>query len=208
MAAFIRPTNTTRVSDDFHAHVARGSANPGTDYVVGKGTPVVAVADATVVGVTTSIAGAGGRMVWLDFGNGYNADYLHLSRVDVSVGQVVKQGQQLGLSGGSGKGSETGYGYHLHFAIRIGGKHANRAGNFDFEAFLAGGGKPASIPVSKPTLKVGSSGDAVRLLQQKLGVTADGAFGPITKRAVVAFQKANGLVQDGIVGPMTWAKLG
>lgn len=208
MPTFIRPTGTTRVSDDFHAHVARGSANPGTDYVVGKGTPVVAVADATVVGITTSIAGAGGRMVWLDFGNGYNSDYLHLSRIDVKNGDKVKQGQQLGLSGGSGKGSETGYGYHLHFVLRIGGKHAQRAGNIDFEAFLASGGKAASIPVSKPTLKVGSSGDAVRTLQQKVGVTADGAFGPKTKAAVVAFQKAHGLVADGIVGPMTWKALG
>jgi len=209
MPAFIRPTNTTKVSDTFHAHLARGSVNPGTDYVVGVGTPVVAVADATVVGVTTTISGAGGRMVWLDFGNGYKADYLHLSRVDVAAGQAVKQGQVLGLSGASGKGSERGYGPHLHFSIRIGGKHVSGAGNFDFEAFLGGGEKPANISSGgRATLKVGSSGGDVVYLQQKLGITADGAFGPITKKTVVAFQKGHGLVADGIVGPMTWKALG
>jgi murein DD-endopeptidase MepM/ murein hydrolase activator NlpD len=209
MAAFIRPTKTTKVSDTFHAHLARGSVNPGTDYVVGVGTPVVAVADATVVGVTTSISGAGGRMVWLDFGNGYKADYLHLSRIDVAKGQKVTQGQVLGLSGGSGKGSERGYGPHLHFAIRIGGKHVNGKGNFDYEAFLSGGEKPATISSGgRGTVKVGSKGEDVKYLQTKLGITADGAFGPNTKKAVVTFQKGHGLVADGIVGPMTWKALG
>ena len=213
MPAFIRPTNTSKVSDDFHDHLARGSVNPGTDYVVGPGTPVVAVADGTVVGVTTTITGAGGRMVWLDFGNGYKADYLHLSRVDVAKGQQVKQGQQLGLSGASGRGSEKGYGAHLHFAIRVGGNHVAGKGNFDYEAFLAKNGGAGVPPISanaggRPTLKVGSNGEHVKYLQSKIGVVADGAFGPQTKAAVVAFQKAHALAADGIVGPMTWRAIG
>lgn len=48
----------------------------------------------------------------------------------------------------------------------------------------------------------------VVLLQQKLGIKADGYFGPMTKKAVIDFQRANGLDPDGIVGPLTWAKLG
>lgn len=206
--SFIRPTKSHPISDDFHDHVARGSVNPGTDYAVKSGTPVYAVADGTVVGVTTSIAGAGGRMVWLNCADGYNFDYLHLSKIVVGKGQKVKQGDLLGYSGGSGRGSEKGYGAHLHFSARIGGSHVNRKGNFDFEAFLRGKKAPAAQPKGKPVLKMGSTGSAVMTLQRKLKVAADGEFGPITRAAVKKFQKAHSLVADGIVGPMTWKALG
>jgi len=56
-------------------------------------------------------------------------------------------------------------------------------------------------------LKVGSKGDDVKKLQEKLGVEAIGTFGPKTDAAVKAWQKANGLKDDGIVGPTTWSKL-
>jgi peptidoglycan hydrolase-like protein with peptidoglycan-binding domain len=48
----------------------------------------------------------------------------------------------------------------------------------------------------------------VRALQQKLGVTADGVYGPRTRAAVKRFQRANGLAVDGIAGPATLAALG
>lgn len=57
-------------------------------------------------------------------------------------------------------------------------------------------------------LKIGSSGELVRLLQQKLGITADGSFGPGTERAVKEWQAKNGLVADGIVGEITMSKMG
>lgn len=60
---------------------------------------------------------------------------------------------------------------------------------------------------SRPTLKQGSKGEAVKELQNILGITADGQFGPITKRVTVAFQLSHNLVGDGIVGPKTWAEL-
>jgi murein DD-endopeptidase MepM/ murein hydrolase activator NlpD len=65
-----------------------------------------------------------------------------------------------------------------------------------------------ATPVAKPSLKVGSKGADVKYVQKKLGLTADGAFGPKTQAAVKAFQIKNGLDDTGIVGPKTWAKLG
>jgi putative chitinase len=56
-------------------------------------------------------------------------------------------------------------------------------------------------------LKVGSKGDDVKKLQEKLGLTADGSFGPGTEKAVKEWQAANGLVADGLVGDGTWSKL-
>ena len=58
-------------------------------------------------------------------------------------------------------------------------------------------------------LKQGApAGPDVLYLQNKLGVTPPGPFGPKTHTAVVALQKKNGLTADGIVGPLTWSKLG
>jgi hypothetical protein len=63
-------------------------------------------------------------------------------------------------------------------------------------------------PPGRPTLRRGSTGDVVRQLQTALQLApADGVFGPGTEAAVRAFQRAHGLVPDGIVGPKCWAAL-
>lgn len=56
-------------------------------------------------------------------------------------------------------------------------------------------------------LKLGSRGNEVKALQEKLNLKADGIFGPITEEAVKDFQRANGLEVDGIVGANTISKL-
>jgi putative chitinase len=56
-------------------------------------------------------------------------------------------------------------------------------------------------------LRVGSRGETVRVVQGKLGITADGIFGPGTERAVRKWQADNGLVADGIAGPKTLSRL-
>ena len=56
-------------------------------------------------------------------------------------------------------------------------------------------------------LKLGSEGDDVKKLQEKLGIEAIGKFGPKTDAAVKAWQAANGLTADGVVGDGTWNKL-
>lgn len=58
------------------------------------------------------------------------------------------------------------------------------------------------------TLKLGSRGEEVKVLQQKLSITADGIFGKNTDAAVRCFQKEHGLTVDGIVGLHTWELLG
>jgi peptidoglycan hydrolase-like protein with peptidoglycan-binding domain len=55
---------------------------------------------------------------------------------------------------------------------------------------------------------MGDSGDDVKALQHALKITEDGDFGPATRAAVMAFQQANGLLADGVVGPLTRQKLG
>jgi putative chitinase len=57
-------------------------------------------------------------------------------------------------------------------------------------------------------LKKGDNNENVKLMQQKLGIEpAVTNFGPKTEAAVKAWQSANGLTADGIVGPATWAKI-
>ena len=220
MSTWIRPLEGP-ISDGFEGHKnrAKPALNPGIDYAVGVGTPVKAVADGTVTGIVTTFTGSGGRMIFLSFPSGHTADYLHLSRIDVQPGQVVKQGQVIGLSGGSGLGKENGYGAHLHFSFRVGGKPTMGAGNIDYEAFLGNPSvapaKPSVAPASGARaypgrlLKQGEpAGADVLYLQNKLGVTPPGPFGPKTHIAVVALQKSKGLTADGVVGPKTWAALG
>lgn len=57
-------------------------------------------------------------------------------------------------------------------------------------------------------LKLGMAGEPVKRLQQKLGVDADGQFGPATDAALKAYQKQHGLAVDGIAGPDTFSQMG
>lgn len=56
--------------------------------------------------------------------------------------------------------------------------------------------------------KIGSKGDVVKQIQQKLGITADGNFGPGTEKSVKEWQTKNGLTPDGVVGPSALEKMG
>ena len=91
--------------------------------------------------------------------------------------------------------------------------------NFDMDEFRAAvkaimdGAEPTapSQPTetagqARATLRLGQNNDPelVKLVQAKIGVTADGIFGPATEAAVRAFQEKNGLVADGVVGKGTW----
>ncbi|WP_416985669.1 M23 family metallopeptidase [Streptomyces sp. T028] len=84
----------------------------GVDFVVPTGTSLKAVAAGTVV--SAGWGGAYGNQVVIKLGDGYYAQYAHLSQLSVSAGQTVTAGQQIGLSGATGNVT----GPHLHFEIR------------------------------------------------------------------------------------------
>lgn len=69
----------------------------------------------------------------------------------------------------------------------------------------AGGAEP---DVHFKVLKKGSKGEWVERVQKALQIHVDGDFGPQTEAAVTAFQEANGLTRDGIVGRNTYRALG
>ncbi len=77
------------------------------------------------------------------------------------------------------------------------------------QAYRRHSGEGARTDVNRPrTLRMGDSGDDVERLQQRLGIAADGDFGPATKRALIEFQQQNGLTPDGVAGSRTLAALG
>ena len=59
----------------------------------------------------------------------------------------------------------------------------------------------------KPVLRRGATGSEVEAVQELLGATVDGIYGPNTEARVKEFQRQADLVADGVVGPATWAAL-
>jgi murein DD-endopeptidase MepM/ murein hydrolase activator NlpD len=87
----------------------------GLDVVVKHGTPVMASAQGEVLTVGDYFFN--GKTVFVDHGNGLITMYCHLDRIDVLPGEVVSKGQQLGLSGMTGRAS----GPHLHWSVVLNG---------------------------------------------------------------------------------------
>jgi hypothetical protein len=84
---------------------------------------------------------------------------------------------------------------HLHLSVVA-----------DQRCLLVGPWTLAGIsPPLRPVVQLGSTGEAVRVLQAAVGAAVDGVFGPDTMERVRAFQRRHGLVADGVVGPKTWA---
>ena len=88
----------------------------GQDIAAPTGTPISATADGVVV-VAGWVRGYGNG-IYIDHGNGITTRYGHLSRIDVVVGQTVRQGGHLGLVGSTGRST----GPHLHYEVRINGQ--------------------------------------------------------------------------------------
>ena len=120
-----RPPVDVRVSDVFGTRrTINGkvqSMHQGLDYAAPTGTPVSAANAGTVL-----LAGPlyfEGNCVVLDHGQGLLTLYLHLSETSVKQGERVASGQQIGLSGGTGRAT----GPHLHLAVRWQGVYLDPA---------------------------------------------------------------------------------
>jgi murein DD-endopeptidase MepM/ murein hydrolase activator NlpD len=97
------------------------SPHLGLDFRVPSGTPVAAMNDGTVLLARPLYFE--GNFVVLDHGQGLLTLYLHLSEFKVKEGDPVKRGQEIGLSGGTGRAT----GPHLHVAVRWQGTYLDPA---------------------------------------------------------------------------------
>ncbi|AVV41216.1 M23 family metallopeptidase [Streptomyces sp. ID05-04B] len=117
-ASWIDPVKKYTLSAGFaQAGKMWQSTHSGQDFAVPSGTKVMAAHGGTVVKAGGNGAGDGpayGNAVVIKHANGVYSQYAHLSRIDVKIGQVVKTGQKIALSGSTGNSS----GPHLHFEIR------------------------------------------------------------------------------------------
>jgi murein DD-endopeptidase MepM/ murein hydrolase activator NlpD len=121
---FVPPVSAS-ISDVFGtARVFNGetqSMHQGLDYAVPSGTPVDALNRGTVLLARPLFFE--GHCVVLDHGQGLLSLYMHLSRLEVKEGDQVAKGQQIALSGGTGRAT----GPHLHIAVRWQGIYVNPA---------------------------------------------------------------------------------
>ena len=113
--AFIWPVQG-RISGRFgNARVYNGQAgsgHSGMDIAVPTGTPVKAPAGGVVTFAAPDLYLTGGTLL-LDHGFGVSSNFLHLSRIDVKVGDVIEQGQVIGAVGATGRAT----GPHLHWGM-------------------------------------------------------------------------------------------
>ena len=133
---FIKPTEGVLTSG---FGPRKGGNHGGVDISKhGDNVPVWAAADGTVSAIETgcplngsirSDCGGGyGNLVYISHPDGTETRYAHLRKVFVTNTQEVKQGQQIGLQGNSGRST----GQHLHFEIRINGQAVNPAQYINF----------------------------------------------------------------------------
>ena len=120
---YIKPISGGRLSSQFGKRprptAGASTYHKGVDWATPTGTTVVASCGGTVIKAGW---GSGyGYVVYIRHEDGRETRYAHLSKVLVSVGQTVVQGQKIALSGNTGVSS----GPHVHFEILINGKQVN-----------------------------------------------------------------------------------
>ncbi|WP_300398282.1 M23 family metallopeptidase [uncultured Sphingobium sp.] len=92
-----------------------GSYHGGVDIAAATGEPVLAPADGVVIlAAIDKPFTLEGHLLMIDHGHGLNSAFLHLSRIDVKMGDHVAQGQQIGAVGATGRAT----GPHLHWGMK------------------------------------------------------------------------------------------
>ncbi|MFF8321851.1 M23 family metallopeptidase [Streptomyces bobili] len=136
-ASWVDPVKKYKLTASFaQAGNMWNSTHSGQDYAVATGTKVLAAHGGKVVKAGGNGAGDGpayGNAVVIKHANGVYSQYAHLSKINVKIGQIVKTGQRIALSGSTGNSS----GPHLHFEIRT---TANYGSAIDPVKFLRGKG--------------------------------------------------------------------
>ncbi len=95
-----------------------GYCHQGIDVRAVENTPVFAIADGVVTKAAPDSKGVeqgGGHMIFVDYGNGVEARYMHLNAYGVRAGDCVRAGDVIGFTGNTGDSSTP----HLHFEYRI-----------------------------------------------------------------------------------------
>ncbi len=120
---YIKPISGGRLTSNFGYRKAptKGAStyHKGVDWAVSTGTPVYASSGGTVV--KASWGSGYGNVVYINHPDGKQTRYGHLSKILVSVGQTVKQGDLIAKSGNTGVST----GPHLHFEILVNGSQVN-----------------------------------------------------------------------------------
>jgi murein DD-endopeptidase MepM/ murein hydrolase activator NlpD len=124
-SGIFRPAVRARISDVFGTRrVFNGevkSMHQGLDYAVPSGTPVLALNRGIVLLARPMFFE--GNCVMLDHGQGLLSIYMHLSKIEVKEGETIQRGEEIALSGGTGRAT----GPHLHVAVRWQGIYLNPA---------------------------------------------------------------------------------
>lgn len=92
----------------------------GIDIRAAEGTPIFAIADGVITKAAPDSKGVdqgGGHMIFVDYGNGVEGRYMHLSGYGVQAGDRVRAGQVIGFTGSTGDSTTP----HLHFEYYING---------------------------------------------------------------------------------------
>ncbi|MGL4377318.1 MAG: M23 family metallopeptidase [Microcoleaceae cyanobacterium] len=121
---FTRPTALAPISSPFgmrfHPVHKFSRMHAGIDIAIPTGTPILAPADGTIS--TAGWAGECGIKIQIQHGQGWDTRFCHNSKALVAIGQKVRRGEAIALSGNTG-GYSTGP--HLHFEIRKNGEPQN-----------------------------------------------------------------------------------
>ncbi|HUQ51721.1 MAG TPA: peptidoglycan DD-metalloendopeptidase family protein [Gammaproteobacteria bacterium] len=116
-APFTIPVRGAKDGRNFgHRRVFNGqprAPHSGADLRATTGTPIYAANRGRVVLAKNLFFS--GNAVFIDHGYGLFTTYLHLSKIDVAVGDIVERGQELGLAGATGRVT----GPHLHWGVRL-----------------------------------------------------------------------------------------